>query len=159
MSNPNRGKDLELRVKQAFEKLRDVSVDRLHDQTTGYLGSSNICDFIVYKEPNQYYIECKCHYGNTLPFTSITDKQWSGLLEKSEIKGVVAGVVIWFIDHDITIFVPIQTLEELRKKGKKSVNIKDVLADNETYFYIDGIKKRTFFDYDMHNFLMTYGGF
>ena len=71
----------------------------------------------------------------------------------------MAGVVIWFIDHDITIFVPIQTLEELRKKGKKSVNIKDVLADNETYFYIDGIKKRTFFDYDMHNFLMTYGGF
>ena len=29
-------------IKEAFQKVSDVSVDRLHDQTTGYLGSANI---------------------------------------------------------------------------------------------------------------------
>ena len=54
----NRGKDFEEHIKQAFLQVPDVSVDRLHDQTNGYLGSSNICDFIVYKKPFEYYIEC-----------------------------------------------------------------------------------------------------
>ena len=47
----NRGKQFEDVIKQSFEKLEDVSIDRLHDQTTGYVGSSNICDFIVYRYP------------------------------------------------------------------------------------------------------------
>ena len=43
----NRGKQFEEVIKEAFESIPDVSIDRLHDQTTGYRGSSNICDFIV----------------------------------------------------------------------------------------------------------------
>lgn len=40
----NRGKQFEDVIKTAFEKVPGVSIDRLHDQTTGYAGSSNICD-------------------------------------------------------------------------------------------------------------------
>lgn len=40
----NRGKDFENVIRQAFEKVPDVSIDRLHDQTTGFKGSQNICD-------------------------------------------------------------------------------------------------------------------
>ena len=40
----NKGKQFENIIKQAFEQVPNVSVVRLHDQTTGYLGSKNICD-------------------------------------------------------------------------------------------------------------------
>lgn len=40
----NRGKQFENVVRQAFEKVPGVSIDRLHDQTTGFKGSQNICD-------------------------------------------------------------------------------------------------------------------
>ena len=45
----NRGKKFEDVVRQAFEKVPNVSIDRLHDQTTGFKGSQNICDLIVYR--------------------------------------------------------------------------------------------------------------
>lgn len=115
MSKPNRGKDFEAQIKEAFEKVPDTSVDRLHDQMNGFKGSTNICDFIAYHYPHQYYIECKCCYGNTLPFSNITDRQWKGLLEKSVITGVVAGYMIWFIDHDITLFISAEAMKRLRE--------------------------------------------
>ena len=40
----NRGKQFEDVIRQAFEKVPDVSIDRLHDQTNGFRGSQNICD-------------------------------------------------------------------------------------------------------------------
>ena len=50
----NRGKQFEEQIKKSFEKVKGVSVDRLHDQTTGYLGSTNICDFIVYAHNKRF---------------------------------------------------------------------------------------------------------
>ena len=111
----NRGKQFEEVVKESFLKLSDVSIDRLHDQTNGFLGSKNICDFIVYRKPYEYYIECKSVHGNTLPFTNITDRQWNGLLEKSQINGVFAGILCWWVDKDVTRFIPIQMLTFLRE--------------------------------------------
>ena len=154
----NRGKQFESIVQESFEKLANVSIDRLHDQTTGFKGSTNICDFIVYKEPYEYYIECKSVHKNTMSIYSpnpkkkygnITNTQWEGLLEKSKIQGVRAGVLIWFIDRDVTKFVPIQTLVMLRAEEFKSVKY-----DMNFYPYVDlvGIKKRVFFDYDMEVF-------
>ena len=87
----NRGKKFEEVVRKAFEKVPNVSIDRLHDQTTGFVGSQNICDFIVYKEPYEYYIECKSVHGNTLPFSNITETQWNGLINKATIEGVFVG--------------------------------------------------------------------
>lgn len=40
----NRGKQFENVIRKAFEKVPNVSVDRLHDQTNGFKGSQNICD-------------------------------------------------------------------------------------------------------------------
>ena len=158
----NRGKDFENVVREAFEKVPNVSIDRLHDQTTGWKGSTNICDFIVYREPYEYYFECKSVHGNTLPFSNITDKQWNGLLEKSKIEGVFAGVICWWIQKDTTLFIPIQILEAERLGGKKSIRF-----DHENQFlgYYPSIeleietiekkrkKKRVFYDYDMEKFL------
>lgn len=173
----NRGKQFEKKIRDAFEKVPGVSIDRVTDQTTKYLGSTNICDYIVYKKPYEYYIECKSVHGNTLSIYSIpkpdkkgvlhgfygniSDAQWTGLLEKSKIEGVVAGVICWWIQKDITLFIPIQILEAERLEGKKSIKF-----DYENQFLgyypsseleiktikILGEKKRVYFDYDMEDF-------
>ena len=167
----NRGKQFEEVIKEAFEQVKDVSVVRLHDQTTGYMGSSNHCDFIVYKRPYEYHIECKSVHGNTLSIHSnpkpdkngklhgfygnITDTQWEGLLEKSKISGVIAGVICWWIDKDTTMFLPIQILQKLRdNEGYKSYRF-DWYHWNglQKTVEIKGKKKRVFFEYDMNKFL------
>lgn len=154
----NRGKQFENIVREAFEKVPHVSIDRLHDQTTGFRGSQNICDFIVYREPYEYYFECKSVHGVSLPFSNITETQWSGLLEKSKIEGVFAGIICWWVDKDITRFIPIQVLQMLKNDGKKSLNCYwDSCVDVYNIRYsipeIKGKKKRVFFDYDMEKFL------
>ena len=45
----NRGKQFEEQIKQAFLNVKDCSVDRLYDTTSGFIGVANICDFIIYK--------------------------------------------------------------------------------------------------------------
>ena len=159
----NRGKKFENVIKEAFEKVSNVSIDRLHDQTTGFKGSQNICDFIVYREPYEYYFECKSVHGASLPFSNITETQWNGLLQKSQIEGVFAGVICWWVDKDITKFIPIQTLQELKSLGYKSVRhdagIPDYLNYTDSEYCmveIDGKKKRVFFDYDMEEFLNVF---
>ena len=153
MGNPNYGKEFENLVKQGFSKIPNVSIDRLHDQMTGYLGSKNICDFIVYKKPYEIYIECKSTRGNTLTFANITENQWTGLLEKSKLKGVKAGVLIWFIDRDVTMFAPIQFLQYMKESGLKSIKPDPFVLPPYKVIYIEGKKKRVFYDYDFTNFL------
>lgn len=73
----NRGKQFEYVLKKQFEKIPDISVDRLYDITTGYINQNNICDFIVYKDGTLNYFECKAIHGNTLNFKShIRENQW-----------------------------------------------------------------------------------
>ena len=128
--------------------------DRFPDPMAGYAGIRNICDFGVYRYPFQYYFECKAFSGNTLNFNSaITKDQWRGLIEKSSITGVIAGVMVWFIDHDITVMVPMQELVRLRNDGAKSLNVKDIKENKVIHFIIPGKKKRVFFDYDAKEFL------
>lgn len=170
----NRGKQFENQIEGAFLKVSGVSIDRLHDQTTGYIGSSNICDFIVYKKPYEYYIECKSVHGNTLSIHSIpkpdkkgilhgfygniSDKQWEGLLEKSKIPGVTAGVMCWWVDKDVTRFIPIQVLDALRNTyGQKSIRYDLIFhhTDSPQIINLGGYKRRVFFDYDMEEFFNT----
>lgn len=154
----NRGKQFEGAIKEGIEKCADVSIDRFQDPMAGFAGIRNVCDFVVYRFPFQYYFECKSFYGNTLSIHSndpkhrygaITNDQWEGLEEKSHIPGVFAGVCAWFIDHDVTVFVPIQSLIQLKNAGRKSLNIKDIEANSILFVPIYGKKKRVLFDYDM----------
>lgn len=149
MKAQNRGKDFEKNIKDAFCKLKNVSFDRLPDPMAGYSGIRNICDFSMFSSPDMFYLECKSLYGNTLNYSSdITKNQWDGMLEKSRIKRCIAGIFVWFIDYDITVFVNIKDLNEHRKSGAKSLNIGDITGDNPIkYFLVDGVKKKVNFKY------------
>lgn len=155
MSSVNRGKQFEQVIRESFERVPGVSIDRLNDNTAGFKGIAGICDFIVYREPYEYYFECKSINRGAFPFSNITDTQWNGLLQKSQIKGVFAGIIVWFIKDEVTCFIPIQLLVELKNGGHKSINVKDV--DNFVYelggaFKLVGKKKRIFYEYDMVEF-------
>lgn len=147
----NRGKQFEDVVKKELLKVSNVSVDRLRDAPKKQKNVDNPADFIVYKKPYEIYLECKSHKGNTLPFSCIRDNQITGLTEKSKLEGVIAGVLIWYIDHDATVFVPISTVNQLIEEGAKSINYFQVL--NRKHYWIKGIKKRVYFEYDMETFL------
>lgn len=95
----------------------------------------------------------KQYIGNTLNFKAhIRENQWQGLLKESFKSKVNAGIICWFIDWDITIFIPIRVLEKMKNKGYKSFNvIKDINKCEKVY--IDGEKKKVFFEYNLQKFL------
>lgn len=166
----NRGKSFEGIIQACFERIPEVNILRIHDQTTGYAGSKNPCDFIVYHKPYLFVIECKSIHGNTFSIYSksrnpkkphdygnITNFQWEQLLKMSQIKGVYAGVLVWFIDKDETIFFDINLLKRWRDAGHKSIHsypewIEYVETDHD-WCYLVGRKKRVYWDYNMVQFL------
>lgn len=156
MNRTNRGKDFEAEIRACFEAIPNVSVDRLPDPMGGYSGVKNICDYVIYHRPDTFFIECKCLYGNTLNFKAdISKNQWEGMTIKSGINGCVAGVAVWFIDYDVTAFVPIQILNEQKAKGAKSLNINDLIGEEPIkHFKIDGVKKRVMYKYFGDSFLL-----
>ncbi len=147
----NRGKKFEDIIRKAFEAMPDVSVDRLRDAPRKLKGVDNPSDFIVYKKPHEIYVECKSHKGNTLPFSCIREEQLKGMGEKSLIDGVKAGIIIWYIDHDLTVWIPICDVLWWFKEGNKSINVKDL--SKMKHIVIQGKKKRIYFDYFTDDFL------
>lgn len=143
----NLGKKWEERFKKDFEEtLPNSTIDRIYDTVGKYAGVSNVCDFIGYKYPNIFYLECKSCKGNTFNFAKLT--QYEKLKEKVGIPGVRVGVVLWFWEQDRVFYVPIATVTKMIKDGKKSVNCKK--SQSEGYYIIDvpGEKQRVFMKCD-----------
>ena len=151
-SHISRGKDFEVVVREAFQKVPDTLVYRIPDQVTYKTGSKNPCDFFVYHKPVFLALECKATNKPSLPFANVTEYQWKELLRMSKYSGVVAGVLCWYTNYDRTIFIPIQFLETLKQNGAKSIRYD---ADSLAIIDIPGKKKRVFFDYDMLSFFQS----
>lgn len=145
----NYGKLWEQKVKDDFLKVPGATIDRLYDQTTGHaFTSANVCDFIGFigdeltDKGNIYYIEAKSCHKNTFPLVNL--RQYDKLKFKVGLPGVRAGVVLWFIDHQTVLYVPISTFTQLIKDGKKSVNIKMIDENEYNIITIPSVTKRTF---------------
>ena len=155
----NRGKDFESSFRRQMNS-SGFDVNRVADNTAGYMGGRNVCDFITYIYPNIFYFELKSTKGNTLPFSNITDNQFNGLIEKEKIEGAGAGIIVWFIEKDKTFFVSADCMLKLNSEGYRSLHIDELskrakLFNECSYFKcfeIIGKKKRVFFEYDMEQF-------
>ena len=155
MSAPlNRGKQFEQKFRSDWKKtMPDSTLDRLYDTMNGYKSISQVSDFIGYKYPNIFYLECKSHKGASLPFENIT--QYDKLKEKVGITGVRAGVLLWLYEKDEDVlYIPISTITKMKKDGEKSVGLRHL--DNEDYpiYKCPSEKKRVFADTD-YSILMT----
>ncbi|MCK9470237.1 MAG: hypothetical protein M0Q88_00595 [Bacilli bacterium] len=143
----NRGKSFEIKFKNDFKKsFPKGTIDRLYDSVSGYMGVSNISDFIGYNYPNIFYLECKTHKGNTFPWSALS--QYDKLITKVGIKGVRVGVILWMIDHDIVVYLPISTVAKMKADGKKSFNVKMLKSGEYRIIVIPSTKKRVFLDSD-----------
>ena len=144
----SKGKQFEHKFKQDFLKTTNCSfLYRVPDQLSGYKGTSiNICDFIIYNNSLLYLIETKTHTGNTFPFINFT--QYEKMRKYVNVIGVRVGVVLWMIDHDQVLYVPVSTITEMKNKNKKSFNIKDLHNTEYNIKIIPSKKRRVFMDSD-----------
>lgn len=97
--------------------------DRIPDQTSGFFGSKNICDFTLFKSPYFYYIESKATYADRFDFSLITEYQHENLLTKSKLPYVFGLVIVLFISYKRAFILNIQDIHDLELSGKKSLNI------------------------------------
>ena len=142
----SRGKQFEKKFANDFLKIENSSLDRLYDVTSGYKSISQISDFIGYIYPNIFYLECKTHKGNTFPLANLT--QYEKLLPKVGIKGVRVGMILWMIEHDVIVYIPISSIKKMKEDGKKSFNIKMLKENTYRIIEIPSVKKRVFLDTD-----------
>jgi len=140
----NYGKEFEQKFKEDFLKIANSTIDRLYDVTTGYKSIKQVSDFIGYIYPNIFYIECKSHRGASIPMDNIT--QYDKLKEKIGISGVRAGVVLWLIDKDKVMYIPMSTIKKLKEDGEKSIGIRHL--NDYNIIEIPSTKKRVFMDSD-----------
>ena len=153
----NRGKQFEERLKFDFKRVfPGGSIDRIYDQVSGNKTISNISDFIAYNYPYLFYLECKSTQENTFNFHKLT--QYDKLTGKVGIKGVRTGVVIWFIEHDRVLYVPIQTITKMKEDGLKSVNIREIDKTDYRFFNIPSTKLRVFMESDYSVLMDTQEG-
>ncbi len=140
------GKQFENRFKLEWEKSFPNSfILRLPDQMSGYKYSNNICDFICFNDGILYLIECKAHKGASIPFDKIS--QYPKLLEKANIYGIRSGVILYLYEKYRVFYIPVTTIEQMKKDGKKSVGIK-ALEEGYNIIEIPSKKLRVFTDSD-----------
>ena len=126
--NDGLGKDAEAKIKEWLNRPSEgYSFDRLPDQTTGWIGSSNICDFICFKSPNEVYIESKSTWADRFDFSLISETQKDGLLAKSKIPNVYGVVVVLFATYKRAFWIDIREIEYMESTlDKHSLNINKI---------------------------------
>ena len=145
------GKDAEKKIKEWLDRPEDgYDFQRIPDQMTGFFGSSNICDFVLYKYPNHYWIESKATWADRFDFTMLTDTQYNGLLNKSKIEGVDGVVIVLFASYKRAFWISIQEIDKLKNSGKKSLNIKKIDTWGIQYHEIKTLNnnRKKLLDYD-----------
>ena len=90
-------------------------LDRFKDDTTGYKGIRNICDFVEFFNGYLIYIECKTIHGKSFNFKNLTIIEYNGLQNKSSIIQLLLVSCYGLSDEDLTIFVPARVLYMLKE--------------------------------------------
>lgn len=158
MANTDIGKQFEARWLTDWKRcFPGAFVFRLHDQMTGYKETSqNPCDFLAFEGRCVLMVECKAHKGLSIPFTAIP--QYSRLLEYKGIEKVFPGVVVWFYEQDIVIWVSIEEMEKMVLDGEKSIGLRMLKKDYKKSYNIITVpseKLRKFMESDYQYLVST----
>lgn len=151
----NSGKLFEKDFKESFPP--NISIDRLYDTMGGFAGIKNICDFIVYQYPYEYYFELKSYEAKSIPLSAISKAQYEGLLKKSYLPGVMPGVIFDYRDKDPhnneAYFIPIWRVKLFKDEAtRKSISIEYARKYGNL---LPGRCKVTRWTYDIEKFLIS----
>lgn len=137
------GKKAEQKIREWLDRPEEgYCLDRIPDQMTGFYGSKNICDFVLFKSPNVYYIESKATWSDRFNFSMITEYQYKSLLQKSKIQNVYGIIIILFAEKQRAFIIDINEINKLKSIGKKSINIKKIDEWGIEYTEIQTIPSR-----------------
>ena len=159
MANTTIGKKWENKFASTFEKqFPDKLIYRLPDQQSGYAGEggSNPCDFLCYPGDCVLMVECKAHKGASIPFTAIP--QYDKQLDYKGLYKTYPGVIVWFYEKDVVIWVSIEEMEKMVNDGEKSIGLR-MIDEKKPYkkayniITLPSIKLRTFMETD-YNYLV-----
>ena len=159
MANTDIGKKFEDRFKKDYKRcFPETLCYRLPDQQSGYAGggSSNPCDFMCYPGPCVLMVECKAHKGASIPFNDI--RQYDKMLDFKGLHKTFPGVVVWFYEKDIVIWVSIEEMEKMVLDGEKSIGLR-MIDDKKPYkksyniITLPSTKLRAFMETD-YNYLV-----
>jgi hypothetical protein len=101
-------------------------------------------------------VECKAHKGASISFNDI--RQYDKMLEFKGCYNTFPGVVVWFYEKDIVIWVSIEEMEKMRLDGEKSIGLR-MIDDKKPYkksyniVTLPSKKLRTFMETD-YNYLV-----
>lgn len=139
----NLGKKAEAKIKEWLDRPEEgYCFDRIYDQQNGWSGSCNICDFTLYKHPYFYYIESKATREDRFDYTMITDFQFTHMLEKANIVGVRAWVIVLFASYKRAFILDIRDIDKEKQAGRKSINIKKIDKWQIPYIEIETVPSR-----------------
>lgn len=108
-----------------------------------------------------YALENKTVEGKSISFEReksgcavIHYHQIQGLNQYNKYEGIVCGFVIFFRGIETTVFLPINSFNDIVKNNeKKSVNYNDIVTSGLPYIVIPQTKKRTRYVYDIESLL------
>jgi hypothetical protein len=158
IANTTIGKRWEDKFKATYEKqFPDKLIYRLPDQQAGYAGEggSNPCDFFCYLGNCVLMVECKAHKGASISFNDIP--QYERQLKYKDKYKTFPGVLVWFYEKDIVIWVSIEEMEKMVNDGEKSIGLRMLKDDYKKKYHIINVpatKLRIFMEADL-NFLVN----
>ena len=123
------------------------------DQQSGYAGggSQNPCDFVCYPGCCELMVECKATKGSSINFSKIP--QYDRLLDYKGLYKTHPGVVVWFYEKDVVIWVSIEEMEKMVNDGEKSIGLR-MMKENYPKKYriinIPATKLRVFMEADLN---------
>ena len=115
MASNNIGKTFEQEFKECVPP--DYYLYRLKDDTSGFYGVSNPCDYILFRSPYLFMVELKTHKGKSIPIAKIRPNQIQGMEKATHYEGVYGGFLINFRELEETYYI----------REKKGYTLKDVV--------------------------------
>ena len=140
----NIGKKFEGYFKEDWEKcFPDDTIFRIPDQVSRYKDTSkNVSDFIAFTHRLLFLLECKTTKLTTFNFNKLT--QYDAMVKFKDKEYTHVGVIIYFYNHDVIYYVPIETIRIMKQDGKKSVNVNKSLKEGYNIKVIPVEKKRVY---------------
>ncbi len=132
----------------------DIFYLRLKDDTAGFKGVNNPCDFILFKTPLLFLLELKSTKDLSLPFSKIRDNQIDKMGLAVTKKNVYGGFIVNFRQVEETYYLSHSLVDEYMKTAnRKSIPIKWC---REFGTLIPQQKKRVRYNYDISTWLGGY---
>lgn len=155
----NLGKKSEAKLRQWLtQPEKGFYMMRLPDQLTGFYGSTNMCDFLLYKKPYFYPIESKATYSDRFDFSMLTETQHNDMLKASEVEGIIPYVAVLFATYKEMYLIKVTDIAELESKGKKSLNIKKIKNWDIPYIKVRTLlSRKELLDYDPDHAVEIFG--